>query len=163
MILPVGAKKRQSSFTLIELILVILLISILIGLSTPLFKRTFSGLQLKNTTFNITKIINYAQEIAIVERVNYKVNFDFEEGNFWITKLDESGDIPVYKRIGGRHGRIFLLPRELIIAGKKEEIILYPDGRSDEVEIKIIDKSGESRLLRVKGFGNQIEIEESKE
>ncbi len=167
--LPIGKRKHRNNsikafipldnkyltgFTLIELVLVILLISILIGLSTPIFRRTFSNLELKNTTYNISKMINYAEEMAIIDKVNYKINFDFEKGKYWITKGEE--------KIGGRYGRTFFLPRGLTFTGKREEITLYPDGSSGRAEIKIVDKTGEGYQLQIKGFGSRVQIEEIK-
>ena len=167
MILPIGKKRCSNSgfirplraragFTLIELVLVIFLISILVALSTPLFKRTFTNLELKNASFNIAKIISYAREMAIVERANYRVNFDFEEGKIWITKLDP----PDYKRIGGRYGRPFPFPDGVTVEAESEEITFYPDGRSDRAEISITDKNGKGYLLRIRGFDSQVKIEE---
>ena len=72
---------RISGFTLLELTLVVLLIAVLIGLSTPLFRRTFSSIQIRNISFNIAKTVNYAQEMAIVEKVSYKLNFNYDEGS----------------------------------------------------------------------------------
>jgi len=154
------AGSRKAGFTLIELVLVALIISILIGLSTPLFRNTFSDLQLKNTAFNLAKLINYTREMAIIESTNYRINMNFKKREFWVTKLDSSGDEAVYKRIGGRYGKFFSLPEGLILKSKKNKITFYPDGRSNEAEIKIITKTGEGRLLHVKGFGTEIEIKD---
>lgn len=135
MILPTGKKRRSNSgFTLIELVLVIFLISILVALSTPLFKRTFTNLELKNVSFNIAKIISYAREMAIVERANYRINFDF--------------------------GRFFYLPEGVTLEAEAEEINLYPDGSCDRVEIRIADEKGRGYLLRVREFGSHVKIEE---
>ncbi|MCK4462842.1 MAG: prepilin-type N-terminal cleavage/methylation domain-containing protein [Candidatus Omnitrophica bacterium] len=164
MILRIGSRNQRNKyltgFTLIELVLVILLISILVALSTPLFRRTFSDLELRNTAFNITKLINYAQEMAIIERTNYKLNFDFKKGKYHLTYLVATEDTPVYEKIEGRHGKTFLVPRGLTLEGKKDEIIFYPDGRSDKVKLNLIDKNGKGYLLRVKGFGRHVEMEE---
>ena len=153
MILPIGKRKYRTDsrrgFTLVELVLVILLISILVGLSTPLFKRTFSDLELRNISLDIAKMINYAQEMAIVDKIKYKLNFNIDRGEFWIA---------------GRHGKKITLPRGLKITLDAEyidkgELAFYPDGRSDKAEIKITDrKTGEGRLIKIKGFGSRVEI-----
>jgi prepilin-type N-terminal cleavage/methylation domain-containing protein len=158
-------KKYQSNagFTLIELVFVILIISILVALSTPLFKRTFTNLELKNTSFNIAKIISYAREMAIIKRANYRVNFDPEKGKTWITRLDTTAEEgpPAYKRIGGRYGRVFSLPGGVMIEAETEEITFYPDGRASlKGEIKITDESRRGYLLHVREFGASVKIEE---
>jgi Tfp pilus assembly protein FimT len=169
----IGKKSQRSSFTLIELVLVILLISILTAISTPLFRRTFSDLIIKNAAFDLAKMVNYAQEMAIIEKVAYKMNFDFEGGKYWLTRYGpvEGPDGPStgpdgsrYGKIEGRYGRDYFLPRGLGLSCDKEGIVFYPDGRSDEAEIKISDEKGETaRFIRVKGFANRVKIVEVKE
>lgn len=154
--------KSLTGFTLIELVLVIFLVSILVGLSTPLFRRTFSGLQLKDAAFNISKTVNYAQEMAIIERANYKINFDFEKGRYWLNKIDRSGESPTYKRIEGRYGRTYFLPKGLKLGGTSKEFVLYPDGHSDTGEIKIADRGGDGYVVRIEGFAGRMKIEEIK-
>ncbi|MCQ9207713.1 MAG: prepilin-type N-terminal cleavage/methylation domain-containing protein, partial [Omnitrophica bacterium] len=101
----------RAGFTLIELVLVILLISILTAISTPLFRRTFSDIVLKNTAYDMAKVINYIGEMAIIEKVKYKLNLDFENGKYWITKYGLSEEGVVYGRVSGRYGKDFFLPR----------------------------------------------------
>jgi prepilin-type N-terminal cleavage/methylation domain-containing protein len=163
MTLRIGKKiHRNSGFTLVELILVILLISILTGLSTPLFRKTLSGLVLKNASFDLAQFINYAREMAIVEKTPHKLNLDFENGKYWITRYAVSEEGVLYKRVKGRYGREYFLPRGLGFTADKKEFIFYPDGRSDEAEIKITDKkTEEARLVSVEGFGEGVKIKEA--
>jgi len=164
MILPTGTRGHlnnpRGGFTLIELILVILIVSVLIGLSVPLFRGTFSGLQLKNTSLNMAKLVSYARETAIVEKTVYKLNFDLKKGKFWLTRLESTDVGGVYKRISGRRGKIFFLPDGLFFTGRIKEIFFYPDGRATRADIKITDKTGCGRLLQIKGFGGRLETEE---
>ena len=147
----------SAGFTLIELVLVALIILVIIGLSTPLFRRQFSGLEMKNASFNIAKAVNYAQEMAIIDRTVYKVNFDFEKGVFWITKRMVSEDVETYTEISGRYGRIFYMPKGAALTGKTAEIMLYPDGRSDAGVIQISDKNGDGYEVSIGGFETRIE------
>jgi len=155
-----AARVPQQGFTLLELVLVISLILLIAGFSGPLFRRTFSDLELKNTVYNLSKIINYAQEMAIIERTNYKIIFNDEENKYWLTKLDTKDAESIYKRIGGKYGRTFRLPESFTLFYEKEYVTLYPDGQADKYKIKIFDKSGHGYELNVKGFGNQVVTEE---
>ena len=158
-------KKSLTGFTLIELVLVILLVSVIAALSTPLFRRTFSDLELKGASFTMAKLINYARQTAIIEKANYKLNLDFAEGKFWITKRDSAAGEAEYKGIGSRYGKVFSLPGGVRFAdadgnfNEKSEIVFYPDGRSAGGDIKIVNKAGDGRILRVRGFGRRVEIE----
>lgn len=158
---PIGKKGRQgkAGVTLIELALVALLISVIAGLSIPLFKRTFSDLILKDSTFNISKSINYGQEKAIIERKNFKIHFDFQNRSYQLLEMDTAATPHTYKRMEGRVGKVYTLPQELSFKGDKSEVIFYPDGHCDEVSIDVFDARGEGYKLIVKGFGSGVTIE----
>lgn len=164
--MPIGKKGHRNNhhkaFTLIELVLITLIILILIGLSTPLFRRSFSDLTLKDSSYTISKLINYGQEKAIIERKNFKMHFNFQDRNYGLLELDNSTEPPTYKRIGGRFGRTFTLPQGILFKGSKNEVIFYPDGHSDEGNIDIFNTKGEGYRIMIKGFGSRVEIKEVK-
>ena len=150
--------RPKVGFTLLELILVVVIIIILVSLSTPLFRRTFSDLELKNTSFNIAKLVNYAQEMAIIEKVPHKLNFDFEEKQYWISKKNTTGEGPDFTRLTGKRGRTLSLPQGLHFTGKTYEITFYPDGSCEKAEIIVVDGGGNGRMLQVEGFGSKVTI-----
>lgn len=161
--MTLGSKLKKGGFTLIELVLVILLVSIITALSTPLFRRTFSDLTIKNASFDMSKMINYTQEMAIIDRVTYKLNLSFEKKSYWITKETSSEKGTIYKRIKGRFGKAFFLPRGYSLKSGKKELMFYPDGRSDEAKIRIRDeKSRNERIIEVKGFGGRVTVKAAK-
>jgi Tfp pilus assembly protein FimT len=162
MILTIGTKKAKSNaFTLIELTLVTLLLLVLIGLSIPLFKNTFSDLALKNSSFDISKLINYAQEMAVLERKNFRITFDFQKGKYQLFEIDGSANPPVYKKVRGRFGRQFGLPQGASLTGSSNGIRFYPDGHCDELKLNVLIKD-EGYSLAVKRFGNVVEVKEVK-
>ena len=161
MISQIGKRKNgnnPAAFTLIELTLVLLLITVLLGISTPLFRKTFSGLEVKNASFNLSKAVNYAQEMAIIEKTNFKINFDFKENKFWMTKLEKNDEFPSYKTLSGRYGKSVFMPKGVKLKSETEEIIFYPDGQSTTAIVSLLDKKGEGTCLTVKGFASRVEI-----
>jgi len=76
---------NRCGFTLIELVLVGLIILIMVSVSVPMFRRTFSNVQLDETAYNIVKFMNYARAKAIAERVRAKLDFDFDTGEYRLT------------------------------------------------------------------------------
>ena len=164
MMLPTGTKKtrikKRAGFTLVELILVILLLSVITAISSPLFKKTFQNLQVRNAALNMAKIAGFAREMAIIEGANYKLKIDPKSRSFWLTKLVYSPDKSEYKRIGGKQGRKFFLPKDVRIDSEKKEIIFYPDGRSDKAKINLTDEKQKGYLVLIKGFGSQIPVED---
>ena len=156
-----GFTLRQArGFTLIELTLVTLLVLILVGLSTPLFKKTLSDLSARDTSFSICKLINYAQEMAVLERVNYKIAFDFKKGSYQLFELSSSAKPPLYVKATGRFGKLFGIPRGLQLSGARNSIIFYPDGHCDEAKVNILTSAG-GYSVTVKGFGNTVEVKEA--
>lgn len=151
--------RRSPGFTLIELTLVTLLVLILAGLSTPLFKKTLSDLSAKNTSFSICKLINYAQEMAVLERNNYKIAFDFKKGGYQLFTFSASAKPPVYAKASGRFGKLFTLPQGLKLSGDKNGIIFYSDGHCDSVKINVLAKNSGYSII-VNGFGNAVDIKE---
>ena len=163
---------RSSAFTLIELMLVAVIILALISLSVPLFKKTFSDLSSKDTAFNISKLLTYAQEKAVIDRKNYKMAFDFNQRQYQLLESAPSADGLVYKRSQNRFGRIFTLPQGIFFHDPatdviqktseeyKKQAILYPDGHCDELSIDIIDKEGSGYNIALKGFGSLARIKE---
>jgi len=146
-------------FTLIELTLVAILVLVLIGISTPLFRKTFSDLTTKNAAFSISKLINYAQERAVVDGKAFTIKFapQARENKYTQYKLFD-GDLPVR----GRFGRTFELPQGVILKSSLARIDFYPDGSCSAAEITVSGSSGGNYRIRTKGFGGLAKIEELK-
>jgi Tfp pilus assembly protein FimT len=154
-----ASRRRRLGFTLIELTLVALLVLVIAGLSTPLFKKTLSDLSARNTSYSICKLINYAQEMAVLERATYKIAFDFKKGKYQLLKLISSEKEPVYGKVTGRFGKLFGLTQGLTLSGTKNGVIFYSDGHCDEIKVNVLTKMG-GYSVTAKGFGNTVEIKE---
>jgi prepilin-type N-terminal cleavage/methylation domain-containing protein len=166
MMSPTGIAKNklrsERAFTLIELIFVILLVSVITGLSTPVFKRTAADFEIRSVARRIAQSAQYAQEMAILERVVYKLNLDTEKSSLRLMKNDgTTGRAAAYRNADGRYGKVFSLPGDLQISCALRELFFYPDGRCDEARISLAGKNGEVSDIWIKGFVNQIEIEET--
>jgi len=161
MILRIGKRNqlKNKGFTFIELALVAIIILVLVGLSTPLFRRPFSSIQLKNTCQNIVQLIRYIQAKAIAERKFCQINFDFEKGIFWLTMEDDTSP-GEFKRIKGKWGATFKVPDGISINSDTSFITFYPDGSSDQARIRIFDSKGKAfTVITQKNFG-YVKIEE---
>jgi hypothetical protein len=144
---------------LIELAVVTLLVVLLISISSPLFRRSLSDLALRDSSFNIARLINYGQEKAVIERKNFKITFDFENRRYQLLELDESAETPSYKRMAGRFGRPFTLPQGISFEDSKREVVLYPDGHCDELELKLSDRRGEGYVVKISGPARSAAVE----
>ena len=158
--MSVEFKSRQSNsaFTLIELLLVITIILVLVGLSTPIFKRTFSDLITKSTTYDISKLIDYGWEKAIFQRNVLKMTFDFTHGKYQLLEMENPLQPSVFKAVKGRVGRVFIMPHGLSLTGSKAEIFFYPDGHCDAAQVNVINDKGSGYTIFLNGRGTSLEI-----
>jgi len=149
-----SSKRRRpaAGFTLVELTLVVLLIAVLTGLSVPLLKGASADLALKDTSFNITQMIGYAQEMTLLDKESYALNLDPEKATFWLTRSGAA--------IKGRAGKVFRLPRGIKMESEKTAVFFYPDGRADDAEIKLTGKSAAGKVIRVNGLLNEVEVKD---
>ncbi|MDO8524986.1 MAG: hypothetical protein Q7S07_00670 [Candidatus Omnitrophota bacterium] len=158
-------------FTLIELTLVTVIILALVGLSIPLFKNTFRDLSAKDAAFNISKLVTYAQEKAVIGGKNYKIIFDFKSRRYQLLESGQSVDGLIYNKTKDRFGKAFILPRGLffydpgaggrnIEEGYKRQVVFFPDGHCDELLIGVVDNKGTGYEITLKGFGGFVKIKE---
>jgi len=124
--------------------------AVLIAVSTPVFRGAFSGLELKDASLNISKMISFAQERSIIEKVRYKLILNTEEYNYHIQR-EHPKDSDIFVRLDDKYGRTFSLPSNVLLKTGKADITFYPDGRSDKAKIRLV---GKNKTLIVEVTGN---------
>jgi len=155
-------KKRLSSkgFTLIELFIVSVIILVLISISTPLFRKTFADMELKETASRLERFIAFAQQEAIINVTVYRMFFDFENKTYQLF-VDTGEEGVGFEEVRDKFGRIFNLPKGISIEGTAEEILFYPDGHSDKVELTLTNENDKTLKATTTGIlGNVIIAEE---
>jgi prepilin-type N-terminal cleavage/methylation domain-containing protein len=169
-------KKRNQgnhAFTLIELSLAVMLIALVTAIGLPNFRDLFERSELQQVALDLTGIMRYAQERAIIERETTKVVIDLETNSFYFpvevekerrhyqTRSRKRSSRP--KNLHTRTRRIRYedklrgtLPKEYLfefvykVAEDREfrrreaEFFFYPDGSVDAAYITIL------RLARYK-------------
>jgi len=168
MISLIGTKKqiRPPAFTLIELVIVAAILLVLIAISTPLFKGTHQELEFKDAAYNLSKMIQYAQQKAIMEEKKYRLSFDFDRRAYRLLVRDEtkieiepSGREEAetekkasgWKGAGDRFSGYYYLPEGVKFKGDGDKITFLPNGRCDKVSIYIINR--ENRIFEIKTNG----------
>ena len=155
------AKGRSflTGFTFIELILVAVIILVLIGVSVPIFRSSSSSAHLKAVSQNLAQLMRYAQAKSIAERKLVRVNFDFEQGAFWLSVQGGAvTDTDTFERIEGRWGTVVEAPEGITISGETPFITFYPDGSSDKTKIKIYNKAGEAFSVTAQRSISYVEV-----
>ena len=156
---PALAVSRAAGYALIELILVAVIIAILVSVSTPLFRRTFSDLEIRNASFNLARLISFAQQRSIADGVPYKLMLDKKKSHYRFLKLSEDRN-QGYVALEGRYGRYFLLPPNIILRTDKREVIFYPDGHSDKAAITLSGRDKDIKIT-IKGNLGYVEFKET--
>ena len=162
MTLPTGKSRKSlpdGAFTLVEILAVLLLLGILLGIALPRFSGTTQDFQLVNSARNLAKLLTYAQERSIVERVSYQAVFDARGASYWLERIHEEERRTVAQRIEGRYGRTTTLPTGIEFRFPAEPIHFYPDGTSDPFSIELSAQG--RRFVLTHGIG-YVRIQEEK-
>ena len=126
------AKRQQRGaapgFTLLELILVMVILTIVLAMSGPSLRGFFASRKAKDTAAHILAFTQYARSQAVCEGIIYRVNFDLDERLLWLTAW-QSGD---FRRLKTEFGKVFELPKDLDI----ELINLEEDRETRDIFLK---------------------------
>ena len=148
---------KKKGFTLVEVILVVILISILSALILPNVVNSRRGIQINVTAKNIEKLAKFARGMSIIRESNHSIVFDLNRNIIYageekdlITDDFEIENINSYPESGIKEEIKKNLSSNLIIkefTTNNEEynrydnelyyIYFYPDGYCDNVELSI--------------------------
>ncbi len=91
-----ACSRKNSGFTLIELALVVLLLSIITALGVPNFRSLYKKSELQKVAADLSGTLRYAQQRAVMNRVPIRVVIDVDDEKFYV---------PVEKQEERRHYR----------------------------------------------------------
>ena len=133
-------------FTLLELILVLIVLSVIAVLAIPNFHQTFFQLQLKQTAQHLSYLMRYAQNRAITLGQDHHLEFGPEHTQYWLTSYqepaDENSDEKAgFKRIPSRLGRTFVIPPEIRLESPQPFILFKDNGDIDKVRLYLCAQS----------------------
>lgn len=150
----------KRGFTLLELIVVIAIISVTLGLLMPVFRKTFSDIQLNTCVQDMVSLIRYAQERAIVENTTLRFNLDTKEGSYWLTKKEQDKD--TFSGLSEKLGRKHTIASGLQIETKESTIDFYSDGELSPAQIRIRNQNNKALTISLKpNVGNNIAVSEN--
>ena len=153
-----------AGFTLIELLIVSVIILALLSFSMPLFRKTFTDLELKEAASNISKLMGLAQQRAIIERWPYRLLFDFEKKWYRLSRVEGEGQNIKFIDLTDSFGRRFKIPEDISIKGNAKEVTFYPDGSCsapgatlDVIELELTNKNENTiEISVIEATGNVV-------
>jgi len=155
--LQVKEKIKQSGFTLIELIVVIVIISLMAGVGSSMLFGTYKKLNVDKTASNLFLTAKYARMMAVEQQKQYKLCLDILNNAFYlVTTLsdEEYGPIgetivrdpyckPVTLEGNIKFEDIQITPIALETTTETEDlptIIFLPDGTAQSATVQIGDE-----------------------
>jgi len=133
-----AARRTQGGFTLIELGLVLLIISVVVAVIVPRF-RDQSHAEMLAHTRKLATIFRFLQQEAILNGRVYRLTFDLDQQRYSVSSAEEGNDSS-FRTESGVFSRPVALPASLqiadvdvpMISGKLYEGVtftqFYPDG-----------------------------------
>lgn len=100
--------RRRGGFTFIEIIIVIVLVVVLGALVMASFKGTLQSMRAKSAARQITAVLRYARDMAVLREKPVEVRFNVNKDTYELVLLDENGqevDKRRERRGSGRHRR----------------------------------------------------------
>jgi len=175
---------RPAAFTLLELMVVIVLISIMTALIIPEMKGTYEDALLRSTGRELVAVFELASSRAISLNQSHRVQLDEHSGRYLITrKTRVSGheDFVPLQDVAGSAGRLddriaieLRHPGEAAATAVAETtagavsatpaepgaISFYPDGTADPAEIRLRDRAGFQLVLQLNPVTARVHLVE---
>ena len=142
------ATASATGFTLIELILVMLILTTILGMAGPSLRGFFSRHQIDDTAARIIALTQFARSQAICEGRTYRLNFDESRKTYWLTVLDQGA----YRDLYTEWGRVFMLAPDISMQlwdldreGLRHYVEFSALGRTTPGTIQLIGPKGRTR------------------
>ena len=162
---------NKKGFTLLELLVVLVLISLVTALVAPKLAAPLGNLQLKTAVKKIAGSLRYARSLAASEKVNRLCVFDFENQTVAIYSESEpgAGDDNGTPEVG--RGTTYVLPEGVQLkqayAGDTAvdngifQVNFFANGSSSGGDIVIEGENGRALMIHIDFITGMVEIAKS--
>jgi prepilin-type N-terminal cleavage/methylation domain-containing protein len=133
-------------FTLIELILVLMLLSVLLALAAPSLRGFAGGQADADAADGVLGMTRMARDLAATKGVVTRLNFDFQDGTYWVTMQERgifvepgAGESGHYRLAAGMRAGLDLAPGQ----EQRPYVQFTPDGRAEQAMISLMCGNGD--------------------
>ncbi|HEY3856502.1 MAG TPA: prepilin-type N-terminal cleavage/methylation domain-containing protein [Verrucomicrobiae bacterium] len=149
---------RAIGFTLIELMVVIVIISIVSAVIVGEMAGTFHDALLRSTSRQLVSVLSLASSRAISQDRMHLVRFD-EATRKYAIETKRHGELVPVESVGGSEGKIDAhIAVRILGEGLNDSISFYPDGTAEEREIELRDPEGFGLALRINPVTSRVQI-----
>ena len=144
-----SARRRRCGFTLLELVMVMLVLTVVLAMVAPSLSGFGAGREAEYAGAQIVTLCQWAHEQAVTEGKAYRLNFDPARNAYQVT-VQVGG---VYQTINNGFGQLFTVPDGVTMQwDAPQESGLYvvdfqPSGRAQPVKIRITARTGQVTLI----------------
>ena len=141
----VKGARPAAGFTLLELVLVMLLVSLVMGLAAPSLRGFLAGRKSADAAAQVISLAYYGRTQAVSTGCNYRLNVDPVEKTYWLTAQKGTE----FQALGTEMGRRFCLPERVEArwlptkTAVREYIEFFPDGRTEAGALQLVDQGGQ--------------------
>jgi len=157
---------RSRGFSLLELVIVLIIISLLAILVTPTLTKTISHMEVKSAAKKVSAILRYCRNDAVNKNRIVQVNFDSESNLISVMSADEGEE-----KLSVRNS--YPLPRDVrmekVEAGKTffentlPSFEFYPNGGTNGGTAVIRGGEGRGYAIQVDFLTGTVKVESAKE
>lgn len=139
-------------FTLMELLLVLVVISVVLAISAPSLRGFFASRQTADAATTVLALTKSARSEAVTQGRTCRLNLNASTGEFWVTVQEAGAFVPAGFPLGQR----FRVPEGAALAMHGSSgssapaapyVQFYPGGRSDVATIEIRGKRDDVFLV----------------
>ncbi len=152
-------------FTLIEIVVVLTILGITAFLVFPKVEGAFSYVYLRSSARRLVGMIRYAQNQAMTTGREYRVYYDLDREDYWISE-EEKGDFrKIETDLGGQRrllpGVIF---EDVVTLGGEKQTAgsayteFSPRGGVEKTTLHLRARKGEEISLLLRGLAGKVEI-----
>ena len=171
----VGRISENKGFTLFELLVVLVIISVMFALVGPKFAGSMSNMRLRTTSKKISAALRYARSQATSERISYFALFDFDKDRLSIISSREASDETGEKDSGDDKERpvgskVYDLPDGIKLdrAASSEgevdfgifQIVFFPSGGNSGGEVILANDRGKRYKISVDFITGAVQLGE---
>jgi prepilin-type N-terminal cleavage/methylation domain-containing protein len=141
-----NARTMPAGFTLMELMLVMLVVSVVLAITAPSLRGFFASRQTADAALSMASLTKWARSQAISRGRCCRLNVDPASGTYWLT-VQQGG---MFSELHTDLGRRRRLPEGASVRVRNDGadpsltyVQFFPTGRSDPASIEIRGRQGE--------------------